>query len=257
MIPFPLTRVNRLRLASAFAGRRRVDISLDCILEDQMGTAFVDDPARPTLIRVAQGPFNYIVGSADHPAAADMLAPLPDWTMFFDVPAGWPALLQRVFGTRLAAMTRYMFAEDDLASDHLQALLDGSAHRAAIQPLTAALLETAAADAPWLETDPYDSPADFEARGVGFCLLDGGRIQAAAWASLVCSHAIEVSIFVNDAWRRQGVATALGAALALASLEQGRTPHWDAANEPSCGLAERLGYRPVGTYAAFYIEPQS
>ena len=209
----------------------------------------------PTLFWVAQGPFTYVAGSADHPAAAAMLAAVADWTMFFDVPAGWPALLRRVVGDRLHEMTRYMFAADDLDQDNLLGLLSRSPHRAAIHPMTVTLLETARGDAPWLDVDAYDSPADFEARGVGFCLLDDGRIQGAAWASLVCSSAIEVSIFVNDAWQRQGVATALGAALALASLGQGRTPHWDAANAPSCGLAERLGYRPVGTYTAFYIEP--
>lgn len=50
-----LTKANRLELARAFRHNKRVDISIDCVIEGQMGKAFVDDPAAPTVFKITQG----------------------------------------------------------------------------------------------------------------------------------------------------------------------------------------------------------
>ena len=41
-----LTKANRLRLGRAFRHNPRVDCAIDCVLEAQMGQAFMDDPDR-------------------------------------------------------------------------------------------------------------------------------------------------------------------------------------------------------------------
>jgi L-amino acid N-acyltransferase YncA len=73
-----------------------------------------------------------------------------------------------------------------------------------------------------------------------------------AYSSLVCSRGIEISIFVDEAHRRQGVATAVGANLLLACLQRGLHPNWDAANPESVKLAKKLGYESVGPYEAYF-----
>jgi len=62
-----------------------------------------------------------------------------------------------------------------------------------------------------------------------------------------------VSVFVEPAQRRQGVATAVAGALVRESLARGLRPGWDAANPESCLLAERLGYVRTGTYLARFV----
>ena len=52
-----LTKPDRLHLAEAFRQSPRVDYSIDCVIEGQMGRAYVDDPARPTAWRISIGPF--------------------------------------------------------------------------------------------------------------------------------------------------------------------------------------------------------
>jgi RimJ/RimL family protein N-acetyltransferase len=52
------------------------------------------------------------------------------------------------------------------------------------------------------------------------------------------------------------MATALASCLLLHCLEDHRQPHWDAANPESCALAEKLGYRKVGEYRAYYYPAQ-
>ena len=59
-----LTKANRLRLAGAFREVPRVDYSIDCVIEGQMGRAFVDDPWYPTAYRITTGPFAYFAGGA-------------------------------------------------------------------------------------------------------------------------------------------------------------------------------------------------
>jgi len=49
------------------------------------------------------------------------------------------------------------------------------------------------------------------------------------------------------------VATALLCRLLRWCLENGTDANWDAANLPPCGLANRLGYVPSGSYRAYYL----
>jgi L-amino acid N-acyltransferase YncA len=103
------------------------------------------------------------------------------------------------------------------------------------------------------ELSTFDSAADFLERGIGFCVQDAGVTVGAAYSSLVCSTAIEVSVFVEQQRRKQGMATALSAALLLECLARGLHPNWDAANEASCRLAEKLGYVSTGSYLEHYL----
>jgi GNAT superfamily N-acetyltransferase len=105
----------------------------------------------------------------------------------------------------------------------------------------------------FIDLSDYDSPADFAGRGTGLYVQKGERVAGAAFASLVCSRGIEISIFIEARYRRQGLATALAARLLLWCLERSLEPHWDAANPESCKLALKLGYRPAGSYLAYYL----
>ncbi len=78
-----------------------------------------------------------------------------------------------------------------------------------------------------------------------------------AYSSLVCSTGIEVSIYVEEKYRRQGVATALGSRLTLECLRRGLRPNWDAATPESCKLAKKLGYVFTEAYDAYYYAPTS
>ena len=57
IFPYPLTKANRIRLARAFRHIPRVDVSIECVLEGQMGSAFVDNVHQPTVFKIMIGPF--------------------------------------------------------------------------------------------------------------------------------------------------------------------------------------------------------
>jgi GNAT superfamily N-acetyltransferase len=252
----PLDAPARRALAAAFAGTPRVDCGIDAAIEGQMGRVFANDPSDPRVLAVRQGPFWYLAGEAGHPAAGDLVACIPPGSLAMPSLPAWIGLLERRLGNRLEAMPRVSFQSDGLSVDHLDSLVADSPHRDRLQAVDADLASRLATlPDPWFELDGYASPADFVARGIGFAVVDGHDVAGAAWSSLVCSTAIEVSVFVDERHRRRGVATTVAARLVLESMDRGLRPNWDAANEESCRLAMKLGFVPAGSYLARYLRP--
>ncbi len=248
-----LTKANRILLASAFHDVPRVDCSIPCVIEGQMGRAFVDDPAGPTIFHLVIGPFHYFAGPAVSPQAQAMMANFPPYNLLMPSTAGWAELARQQFGEALRTNVRHSFSSEALSAGHLQQLLAAStcpAQVAAIDEALAAQLSSGP-DA-YLGLADFDSPADFAARGVGYVALVEDRPVGIAYSSLVYSQGIEVSIYVAEAYRRQGIATALAANLLLACLQRRLHPNWDAANGESVKLAEKLGYQPTGSYEAYF-----
>jgi RimJ/RimL family protein N-acetyltransferase len=88
-------------------------------------------------------------------------------------------------------------------------------------------------------------------------LLDEGKVMGAAYSSLVSNTGVEMSVVIDPAYRLQGVATLLCALVLQYCLEKQISPHWDAANEESCKLAQKLGYRRLEDYTAYYLKPEN
>lgn len=246
-----LTKLNRIRLARAFRNVPRVDLGIDCAVEGQMGRAYADDHEHPVAFKIEQDPFLYFAGDAGVPAAREMVKGIAPYSLIMSAADGWIRLASDIHGDRLVAMRRYSFSSRKLSIGHLDDLLCASGQQARLRRMDAGL-SVRAANAPggFVDMSAFDSPADFEERGVGFCALGGDAIVGASYSSLVSCSGIEVSISVEPEYRRRGVATALASALLKHCLELGTDPHWDAANPESCRLGEKLGYIASGEYEA-------
>lgn len=253
--PLELNKTNRLQLARALRHNPRVDYSLDCVIEGQMGQAVADDAARPRAYRVSVGPFWYFAGEAEGPGGQALLAELPPYHLLMPSPPAWIEAAKRAWP--LVTTTRYSFSTERLSEAHLNQLWQTSPWREHVAAADAALLARFAGRPDnCLEIGDFESPADFEARGLGFVALDGDRMMGAAYSSLVYSRGIEVSLYVDEPYRRRGVATAISARLLLECLRHGLRPNWDAANDESCRLAQKLGFEPAGQYEAYFYRPQ-
>lgn len=218
-----------------------------------MGQAFVDNPRRPTAYCLVVGPFWYCAGDARGVGGRQFLSHFPAYNLLMPSPPAWVEAAQALYGPNLHPMTRYSFSPAGLTLDHLTALLASSPHQARLVALDVELTTRLAAQPDsYLDLADFHSPADFVERGLGFAALNGDQVMGVAYASLVCNQGIEVSLFVAEPYRRQGVATALGGRLLLECLRQDRRPNWDAANPESGRLAEKLGYTFTATYTAYY-----
>ena len=252
---YPLTPLNRLKLAQAFRDVLRVDLGIECVLEGQMGKAFVDNIDDPTVFMIEQGDFwSYFAGDPAGEEAQTLLENLSPLRMLMPSAPGWKELLEKVYGDRIRPNDRYIFNSTKVSLINLKSLIENSPYRDRIVQIDVTLAKQALYDCEGFEISAYGLSANFVERGIGFCLLDNKKVVGVAYASLICSKGIEVSIFVVPEFRRKGTATALSSFLVKYCLEYKMgEPHWDASNPESCKLALRLGYKPVGTYQAYYL----
>jgi GNAT superfamily N-acetyltransferase len=251
---YPLTRANRIVLARAFRDVPRVDLSIDCALEDQMGSAFADDLENPRAFQIAVGPFRYFAGDPAVLGAQEMLKALPPGSFLMPSAPGWLEAAQAIYGEKLVPLRRHSFSSKGLSSAHLRKLVERSRFADRVRQMDASFAARVWGQDHVVDLSTYESPEDFGRRGIGFYVEEGGKILGATFASLVSARGIEVSLYVLPDYRRQGIGTLVASRLLLSCLESGRDPHWDAANPESCRLAERLGYAPAGTYVAHYLQ---
>lgn len=249
-----LDKTNRIRLAQAFRDVLRVDLGIDCVIEGQMGKAFTDDVKDPSIYFIEVGGlFCYFAGDASSTSARHHMLGLPAYRLLMPSSPGWLGLARSLHQRSLMGQTRYCFSSSNLSLAHLHSLLDAKK-----QSVPICLVDLAFADRCWsdpkslIDLRDYDSGQDFVDRSIGYYALDGEAIAGVAYGSLVCSRGIEVSIYVEPQYRRQGLATCLACSLLIWCLKNRMEPHWDAANIESCKLAETLGYLSVGTYEAVY-----
>jgi GNAT superfamily N-acetyltransferase len=250
---YTLTNSHRLQLARAFRNVPRVDIAIDCVLEDQMGKACVDNPDSPSAFEIRVGPFHYFAGDALSDGGQKMLENLQPYNLFMPSSEGWLAAGKGMYGERLVCVDRYSFSSEQLSLEHVQKLIRDLEVARDVKRFDAILLDRTWEREHFIDISDFDSPADFLERGIGYYLERDGEPIGAAYSSLVCSTAIEVSIFIAGTYRRQSIATVLAAHLLQWCLQNNMGAHWDAANPESCRLAVKLGYRVIGSYQAHYL----
>jgi GNAT superfamily N-acetyltransferase len=248
-----LNKANRLKLSRVFRNHKRVDFSIECAIEGQMGKAFVDDLTHPSSYRITVGPFWYFAGDAHSPGAYQMMKEFPRYNLLMPSPSDWIDLAKEVYGQHLQPFTRYTFSASSLSTEHLTACLKDSGYQSRVIPIDVKIAtQLASQPESYLELSDFDSVQDFIERGIGYVILDEQKVMGIAYSSLVCSTGIEVSVFVDEPYRQKGVATALSGKLLLECLKLNLRPNWDAANPESCKLAKRLGFSFVETYDSYY-----
>lgn len=94
----------------------------------------------------------------------------------------------------------------------------------------------------------YPDFVSFSQNALGVIALERETPVSGCGAYLHAPGALEIEIGTRPDQRRKGLATACGAKFILSCLERGLLPHWDAMNEESRRLAEKLGFGPAHPY---------
>jgi GNAT superfamily N-acetyltransferase len=97
----------------------------------------------------------------------------------------------------------------------------------------------------------YNKVEDFINHGIGYVILEENKVIAGASSYTHYDEGIEVEIATREEYRKQGLATIVGAKLILACLELDFYPNWDAANLYSLQVAKKLGYELDHEYPVF------
>jgi len=97
----------------------------------------------------------------------------------------------------------------------------------------------------------YESAEQFVDMGWGVVAMCGDKIAAGISSYCTYNGGYEMEINTHPDHRRKGLGLACAAQMILDCLERGLYAGWDAANEPSIRMAEKLGYLFDREYTAY------
>ena len=244
-------------LAPLFRCNRYDVVLRNSVLEGCFGVSYADSRSAPTVARLDSGAFTVLGGN---PAAAAVTALLRHAPIYYVTPENdeWRQVLEDEFEEQVVALRFTEFLSRSLDQDHLAELVRSLAEGFELRRVDRELVErlpTETNNAYFFEN--FVSIEDILSRGIGYCVLHGGRIVSAATSMARCRGAIDIEIETVPEYRRRGLGTVVGAKLASHCLQRGIDPKWLAANLASERLALKLGYEKAETYETLEIRHEA
>ena len=241
----------RAVLRPLFRGNRKLHGAAAAALSGDFGRAWADDATAPG-VGLVEIEFYFVAGDASAPAAEEAVRAIPRDSTVVTPGEPWDALIRRIKGSAIVEHTRIAFDAGpwDRArlAEQARALPPGHT----LKRITAEDVDRFAALEHALVAN-YRSTRDFAAHGVGFGVEHDGRFVAGCASFTVATGKLEFEIQTHPDFRRRGLATSAGAAMILHCIENGLEPCWDAHNEGSALLAEKLGFVNRMPYTVFAL----
>jgi GNAT superfamily N-acetyltransferase len=253
-MPVEIEAADRHGLVAVFENCHYDRVLIESVLEGRFGRAYADSVAGPTVARLDSGAFTVLGGNPHAPGVVPLLRLAP---IAYVTPqtTEWRRTLQDELGIPMMALPFTVFSAATLDKAHLARLLGTLApvfELKRIDKTLARQLPLDTGNSNFLEN--FHSVDDFLGRGIGYCILHQNRIVSAATSMAQCRRAIDIEVETVPAYRKQGLATVVGAQLVAVCLEQGVEPHWLAANTASERLALKLGYVRGERYETLAIQ---
>ena len=223
-MPVELQAADRHRLIALFEDCPYDRVLIDSVLEGTFGRAYADSLANPAVARLDSGQFTMLGGNPNAAGVKDLLHLAP---IGYVTPqtAEWRHALQDELGTTLRALPFIDFSAVALDPAHLMRLAGALPALFELKSIDRALAEQLPADiGNEYCFENFYSTDDFLGRGIGYCILFGNRIVSAATSFARSRRAIDIEIETVAGYRKQGLATVVGAQLVAHCLEQGIEP---------------------------------
>ncbi|PGO20111.1 zwittermicin A-resistance protein [Bacillus cereus] len=94
---------------------------------------------------------------------------------------------------------------------------------------------------------------DYINRGIGYSIFYKGDVVCGVSSYSIYDDGIEIEVATDLDHIRKGWTTVVSAAIILDCLEKGKYLNWDAVNNTSAKLAEKLGYVFDKTYDTYFV----
>ncbi|MBO6055325.1 MAG: GNAT family N-acetyltransferase [Oscillospiraceae bacterium] len=237
------------KAAHLFAGWEETLIT-SC-LQNVMGAVYVTDQEAPASAMAFLGCFAFYAGRPDRelvlakPAGFVIMTPEND---------SWSACIEECFPDAKKA-TRYAIRKDTVFdASHLQELVQRLPAGYTLREIDSSLYDLCLQDPATADfVSSFGKKETFLALGRGVVVLKDGQIISGASSYSRYREGIEIEVDTIEAERRKGLASAACAALILRCLQEGLYPSWDAQNQISVRLAEKLGYELDHEYTVYEV----
>ena len=252
--PVEIEAARRNILIPLFQSCQYDRVLIDSVLEGRFGKAYADSAHQPAVARLDSGAFTLLGGDPRATGARDLLrlAPIAYVTPQTE---DWRRVLQEEFGAGVTVLPFTDFSPAALDPTHLARLIKTVPPSFELGRIDRSLAEQLPSDlgnAYFFEN--FYSVEDFLGRGIGYGLVYQNKIVSAATSMAQSRKAIDIEIETVPGFRRQGLATVVGAKLIVHCLEQEIEPRWLAANAASEKLAVKLGYVRRESYETLAIQ---
>ena len=232
---------------------------LSC-LHGVMGKVYADTVCSPQTAAAVIGDFTFFAGRVSHKAVAFRPKESKnDYRILIPQNRAWEEAIEAVYRGKYRKIERFATKKNPRAFDRdkLERIFSDFSRlsqRFEIVEITSQLYGQCL-EMPWSRdlVSNYGSFAEFKKQGLGFVILDKGKIVSGASSYAACGDCIEIEIDTEKSHRRKGLAAACGARLIYECLERGIYPSWDAHNRESARLAQKLGYEISHSYTAYEI----
>lgn len=244
----------RLSIAHLFTSCDKVLIQ--SYLQGYMGHAYVDSLTNPQSALIILGEFYFFAGIA----TAELVSFKPNnycEQNAIMVPPNqrWSDLIVKIYGARVKHITRYSFKSNTLFDvNNLNEIQQQLASQYQLKIIDENLYQQI------LFTDwakdlcsNFKTYTQFKRLGIGVVVLKNAIIVAGASSYIVYKQGIEIEVDTKKTERCKGLATICSAKLILMCLDNHIYPNWDAHNEISLHLAQKLGYQLNNSYSAYVV----
>ncbi|HPG92320.1 MAG TPA: GNAT family N-acetyltransferase [Clostridia bacterium] len=234
------------------------------VIDDERTNFIVDDAANPNIFYITYHPFVAFYGDVSKGVPDDIMNSIiermrKDRTFIVCQHPSWESALKEKFGEKLMGFPRTFFDASALSIEHLTSLKKEMPAGYEILPLTK--IDPVRDQMIYVDlTSKYFDKKDFSEYGFGYGLYYDNKMIGFCCSNFPVVRDDEVEVYVrvdfNDdpVHRHKGFATQLAVRFLLESLKRNLTPIWDAANDISANLAEKLGYVVDKKWTMYYID---
>ena len=157
----------------------------------------------------------------------------------------WEEAMEKALGDSAKKVIRFALQKtpEKFDREHLQTLASTLPEGYSLRHFDKEIYDKIVADG-WGHTlvASYDDYDHFSKMGWGVAVMCGNEIAAGISSYCTFNGGYEVEINTHENHRRKGLGLACAARFILDCLDRGLYPGWDAANEGSLRMAEKLGY---------------
>ncbi len=242
---------SRRVLGPLFRGNRKLHGAATAALSGEFGRAWADSATAPG-VGLVEIEFYFVAGDAEAATAGDAARAIPRDSTVVALGEPWEALLRRTKDGAIVEHTRVAFDAGPWDRARLAELARSLPPGYRMQRITTQNVDRFASLEHALVSN-YRSTRDFAAHGAGFGVEHDGRFVAGCASFTLAGGKLEFEIQTHPDFRRRGLATSAAAAMILHCIESGLEPCWDAHNEGSALLAEKLGFVNRSPYSVFEL----
>lgn len=229
-------------------------------VEGTMGRVWVPELGLSPYCLIVVGDFAYLLGMPPRGARAlDLKRQIYEsagHAYLYPQNERWGQWLEERLAGQLRTVTRYALKKDEYHFDmeKLKMYRDSIPQGIKMKHIDEKLYHLAMKEE-WSKVlcENFEDFHHFKLHGFGYAAVKDRKIVSGCSAYGVSEGMMEIQVATRREYRRQGLALACSAAFLLECLQKDIIPNWDATNQQSVDLAEKLGYVYEREYQVYQL----